>query len=89
MNSLAYRYGAFDNISVLSSTYNAIHRVQMLRPHAWKRWDPAIVHIVGDRKPWSQQARTSARTSCSSSGYCNNNPYFAQEREWLRVCAAQ
>lgn len=58
----------------------------MLRGHVWKRWDPAIIHIVGGRKPWSMEARISARTSCNRSADCRDNPYFEQERVWLRVC---
>ena len=72
-----------------SRRYNAIHRVQMLRPNVWRRWDPSIVHIVGDRKPWSPAARLAAGTKCNRSKEClGNSPYFEQEREWLRACPA-
>merc|ERR1740117_1374377 len=89
VNSLAYGHGAFDNVTFLPFRYNAIHRVQMLRPSVWRRWDPAIVHIVGDRKPWSPAARLAAVTKCNRSKECpGNTPYFEQEREWLRACPA-
>eukprot|EP00964_Phaeocystis_antarctica_P073569 scaffold45149_cov63-Phaeocystis_antarctica.AAC.10 len=76
-------------VALLARRYNAIHRVQMLRPSVWRRWDPAIVHIVGDRKPWSPAARLAAHTKCNRSKECpGNTPYFEQEREWLRACPA-
>jgi len=86
VNSLAYGHGAFDNVTFLPFRYNAIHRVQMLRGSVWRRWDPAIVHIVGNRKPWSPAARLAAGTKCNRSKECLGNPYFEQEREWLRAC---
>lgn len=84
LNSLAFGLAAFDDmrrVYVLPSTYNALHRVQMLRPPVWRRWDPALVHIVGHRKPWSEAARKSAVIKPD-----NGNPYFEQERAWLRAC---
>ncbi|KAL1521703.1 hypothetical protein AB1Y20_021358 [Prymnesium parvum] len=79
LNSLIHGHHLFgQRHEALSSTYNVVHRVQMLRGATWKRLDPAIVHLVGARKPWGDDAR---RDSIS-----RPSPYFEQEREWLRWC---
>ena len=60
LNSLVHGHGLFPMHGTLSSTYNAVHRVEMLRGGTWRRWDPSIVHIVGARKPWGDEARRDA-----------------------------
>ena len=55
LNSLVHGLGAMgERVDTLPSKYNGLHRVSALRPQTWRRWDPALVHIVGERKPWTE-----------------------------------
>lgn len=83
-NSLVHSRQIFgrDGFGTLPSKYNMLHRVYNVRNRAWQRIDPAVVHIVGERKPWGTQAREAARLHFGS-------VYLETERQWQSACDAE
>lgn len=73
-----------DRVGVLPSKYNGLHRVSALRPQAWRRWDPALVHIVGERKPWSEGIGSALLPHATN----EEQPigFAAMSFEWLQLC---
>ena len=80
LNSLVHGHGALGGRPApLHPSYNAVMRNAMTRPSAWRRWNPAIVHLVGPRKPWSAAAQKDALAK-------PHDPYLLEERRWLKSC---
>ena len=80
LNSLVHGHGALGGRPApLHPSYNAVMRNAMTRPSAWRRWNPAIVHLVGPRKPWSAAAPKDALAK-------PHDPYLLEERRWLKSC---
>ena len=80
LNSLVHGHGALGGRPApLHPSYNAVMRNAMTRPSAWRRWNPAIVHLVGPRKPWSAAAQKDALAKPT-------DPYLLEERRWLKSC---
>ena len=82
INSLALGIGALGHLVTLPSTYNTLFRYEFLRPKAWRRWNPKVVHLVGAEKPWSDVTRRSLARE-------PRNPYLKQQAAWLRRCGKQ
>ena len=80
-NSLVHSRKIFGprGFGTLPSQYNMLHRVYNVRPPAWQRVDPAVVHLVGERKPWGAKAREGAFLHYGS-------VYLETERQWLTAC---
>ena len=92
-NTLLYTHALFGAVGagarVLPSTYNALARVQKLRPKEWAAMaagGPSLVHFSRETKPWGLYANASAgRARYAASATAKASPL---QREWLDACAA-
>lgn len=83
LNAMAYTTSMFGGAPrVLPSAYNALARVASLRPKQWEGWNPALIHLSRETKPWVLK-----QFANGTSRYRMAKPGPLQE-EWQAACGA-